>query len=353
MFAAILTAVMSEAHRVTAVALQERLPFTGSSAASSRWPAVLSSAQVHRHEDLLCLWNRAARVMIEGSCSLAEARQLALTSIRSQHEYAAQTVRKMTGTIDRFFLYVERAHGVSSIDGLSAEIVEDFIWAPQVSGHRIVDVSPKTARNRRSFLRSAFADLRALGVPVADELVGPSIDFDRSAVSRMLTDAEMDRVRSFAGGSLFISRRPLLVALSEAGGSAPDIAGVTFDDIDLEAGTIEFHGGFARVNPLSSWGIDAIEAWALNVPTIPDGRLCAADHLPEGRAAQSITTALTRLLTDAGFGRVTDVSPKSIRLTCARKVLDRDGIIAAARFLGSESLDSTAGALRFDWRQGR
>ena len=40
------------------------------------------------------------------------------------------------------------------------------------------------------------------------------------------------------------------------------------------------------------------------------------------------------------------------RLTAARQVLERDGIEAAARFLGSPSLDHTAEALAHDWRHG-
>ena len=46
---------------------------------------------------------------------------------------------------------------------------------------------------------------------------------------------------------------------------------------------------------------------------------------------------------------VPGVSARSIRLTTAREVLRTDGIEAAARFLGSPSLDSTAAALNHDW----
>jgi integrase len=327
------------------------LPFAPSNSfALSKWPVDLRFAESRRREDLICLWLRAIEMITRGSCSLAQARDLATDSIESQHEYAEQTVRKMIGTINRFFRFAEVAYGISSVHELTDEIVEEFIWARRTHGGRIVEVSPKTARNRRSFVRTAFADLRSLGIPVPDELVGPSITFDPSAVARALTDQELKRVRAFATGSLITTRRPLLVALSEAGGSASEIAEVRFADLDLDAGTVEFRGSAPRTNPLSAWGTDAAGAWAMNVEVIPDGRLCVDDRLLLPKATQSITSALTKVIREAGFGHLPDVSPRSIRLTFAERILNRDGIVAAARFLGSESLDSIASALRFDWQ---
>ncbi len=88
----------------------------------------------------------------------------------------------------------------------------------------------------------------------------------------------------------------------------------------------------------------------MNVHTIPDGRLCAGDRLSTSRAAQSITVCLTKIIRDAGMSRTTGVSPKSIRLTFAKRILDDAGIVAACRFLGHDSLDSTATALHYEWQ---
>lgn len=350
LFVAILTAAMTAAHHVTVATVIEPLPFVGSSVAiRPRWSA-RAVTEAQRRDDLAALWRLARRVMRSEACSLSEARELAITAIASSGRYASQSVHKMSREINRFFRYVEVAHEISTLDQVTHEMIEEFIWARRAKGYRIVDVSPNTARNRRSFIRTAFGELRALGIVAPDELTGSSISADPSFSARPLTCEELDRIRAFAGGAMFATRRPLLVAISEAGGSAPEIAAVTFEDLDLEAGTVSFSGSFPRVNPLTTWGIDAIEAWALNVTSIPDGRLCASDRLTDAKAAQSITSGLTRIITEAGFGHVPEVSPRSIRLTTARSVLARDGIVAATLFLGSESLDSTAAALGFDWR---
>ncbi len=347
MFVAILTAAMSNAHLVT---VMERLPLDGSIASVCGYTSTRSIAAAQRLDDLIALWRHAERVMRKEYCSLADASELAVTSIATSGRYAPASVHKMATTINLFFKYVEVAHEVSSIDQLTLEMVEGFIWARRSDGFRIVDVSPNTARNRRSFILTAFSELRGLGISVDDDLAGPPISPNRGYSTRLLTDDELERIRAFATGSMFTTRRPLLVAISEAGGSAPEIAAVSFDDLDLDAGTVSFRGSSPRVNPLTEWGVRAIEAWALNVDSIPPGRLCATDRLTEAQAAQSITSGLTQIISDAGFGHLPDVSARSIRLTFAAGVLERDGIVAATRFLGSDSLDSTAAALRFDWR---
>ncbi|MFZ9629989.1 MAG: hypothetical protein ACO3C1_11630 [Ilumatobacteraceae bacterium] len=44
------------------------------------------------------------------------------------------------------------------------------------------------------------------------------------------------------------------------------------------------------------------------------------------------------------------MTARSIALAGARSVLDREGIIAAARFLGANSLDAVAASLGLDWQ---
>ena len=41
---------------------------------------------------------------------------------------------------------------------------------------------------------------------------------------------------------------------------------------------------------------------------------------------------------------------RSIRFAAARKVFEAEGIEAAARFLGTPSLDTAADAVGYDWR---
>lgn len=88
-----------------------------------------------------------------------------------------------------------------------------------------------------------------------------------------------------------------------------------------------------------------------NPPAGPDERLCAAGGLDEARAAHSVTVQLGQVLQAAGIAGRPGVTARSIRLTTALRILGADGIEAAARFLGSPSLDRVADALGHEWRR--
>ena len=79
--------------------------------------------------------------------------------------------------------------------------------------------------------------------------------------------------------------------------------------------------------------------------------LCVSEDLSVERAAHCVTVRLGDVLRDAGLRRTPGVTARSLRLTTAAEVFEESGLIAAARFLGSLSLDSTAAALNFDWRR--
>ena len=66
-------------------------------------------------------------------------------------------------------------------------------------------------------------------------------------------------------------------------------------------------------------------------------------------AGEALQVRLGKVIAEAGLAEVVGVSARSLRLHAARKVLDTDGIEAAARLLGSPSLDSTASALGYRW----
>ena len=83
----------------------------------------------------------------------------------------------------------------------------------------------------------------------------------------------------------------------------------------------------------------------------PDERLCVIDRLDAARATHSVTVQLGQVLQAAGIAGRPGVTARSFRLTSARRILDAEGIEAAARFLGSVSLDSTAAALGYRWGQ--
>lgn len=148
------------------------------------------------------------------------------------------------------------------------------------------------------------------------------------------------------------SRRPLLLAGAFGGGTATEIAALRLRDLDPAAGTVTFSGDAARTNPLDGWSIAALQRWLHNQPEAPDvdAPLCVTRGMDLFRGAQSVSVRLGAVLREAGLMGRPGVTARSFRLTTARAVLDRDGIEAAARFLGAVSLDTTAAALEHSWQ---
>ena len=173
---------------------------------------------------------------------------------------------------------------------------------------------------------------------------------DPDVSSRPLTGQQLLRVCALAEAGTAASRKPLLVALSSAGGSAAQVAAVRAQDVDLGAGTVTFAGSYARVCALDEWSVRVIARYLRANPTAPGERLCVKADTPPQRAVESVSIRLWRIIKDAGLASRCGISPRSIRLTAARGVLERDGIVAAARFLGSPSLDNTAELLGHDWQ---
>jgi integrase len=290
----------------------------------------------------------AAGVMGEGRCSIGDAERLAQAQIALRYGAVRSTEQKIGKEVGRFFRFL-RANHVDWLDEITAEHVEEFLWSASHRHGRFSDVSPTTAANRQSILRTLFAILEDLGVGSRGDLIGSPIPRGDGEPCRRLTDAEMHQVHVHAYGGLLIGRLPLIVALTEAGGDPSEIATVQTDDVDVIAGLVHFSGDGARTNPLSSWALEAIISLFDNEHPRLNERLCASDDLPVERAAHSITVRLRSVLRDAGLAGLPGVTPRSIRLTAAQRVLDVRGLEAAARFLGNDSLDLTAKALDYDW----
>ena len=211
-------------------------------------------------------------------------------------------------------------------------------------------MAQSTARNRQWAAKSALNEAKARGAQLdPQELIGVRVKRPREhGLTRPLTDHEAELVRTHADAGHAISRRSLMVAMAFAGGTHSEVAAARMRDIDIEAATVAFTGEAARIGPLDEWGVDTVQRFLRNHPHIErDQLLCSA------RSADPTHTVAVRLsyvLDDAGLRGLPGVTARSIRLTTARKILDSDGIEAAARFLGSDSLDSTADALGYRWR---
>ena len=183
--------------------------------------------------------------------------------------------------------------------------------------------------------------------PELVEAVARTRGLDPSA--RLLTDHEVQRVCNASVSKRKTSQRQMLVALSLASATAVDVASVRAKDVNLDNKTVRFRGPSARVCALDEWSYQAIGTYLRANPTEPDELLCVKAGMSQRRAARAVTNRLCAILRDAGLGG-DGASPRSIRLTAARKVLESDDIVAAAKFLGSPSLNRTAAALDHAWQ---
>ena len=248
-----------------------------------------------------------------------------------------------------------RVNGVDRWDGVTADLTLERCWAAfeRPDGERCVP-APNTARNRQLEARALFKIAAALGAAVdPDAAVGPIIAKPIPDVAvRLLTNDEMERITIAAEPQKRTSAKPLLVAFARSGATAADTAAVRRKDVDLAAGTVTFKGPPKRVCALDPLGRRAVARYlAANRPG-PDALLCVKADLAPDAAAHAVVVRLWDILNDAGIASGSGATPRSIRLTAARRVLERDGIAAAAMFLGSSSLDTTAALLGHRWRHG-
>lgn len=287
-----------------------------------------------------------------GDVSLAGWVELVIEAVRERYPNE-RTATKVAREAERLFRFL-MAHGAETWSDLKPEQVRQWLWAARAArSGRWKRAAQSTARNRQWAARAAFEEALRLGAPICPaSLIGVPIPRQSPAdTCRPLTDEEAHLVREHTVTGLLFGYS-LLVALSFAGGTATEVAGVRRCDVDLDIETVAFDGASARVNPLGAWPAEVIGLWLNNRPTspAPDDLLCVREHLSTNQAAHSVTVRLRRVLHDAGLGGRPGVSARSLRLTTAKKALERDGIEAAARFLGNVSLDTTAASLGYGWR---
>ena len=257
-----------------------------------------------------------------------------------------------TNVASMFARFAER--GVQEWAEVDGVLTLEWCWSPiRRKDGTLRGPSWNTARNRQQTARTVFRQAAKLGAQVnpataAGERIKRT---NPDAAARPLTDQQLQRVCAAAEAAAAASRRPVPVALSLAGGSAEEAAAVRVQDIDLNAATVAFVGPCARVCALDEWSVRVIARYLrANPDTAPDERLCVKADTPPQTATQSVSIRLWTIIKDAGFASRCGISPRSIRLTAARNVFERDGIVAAARFLGSPSLDNTAELLGHDWQ---
>ena len=275
-----------------------------------------------------------------------------LTALWGQSTLKPASVEKAVAEATRLLRFLRNC-GARTWDDVTPQMVAAWMRKarPDRSGiHR--KALPSTIRNRRWAAGMVFDIAEMLGADIdarwlLGEPLGSTLAVDSA---RPLTDDEAQAVRDHADAGLVASDRPVLIALAFAGGTAAQIASTTAADVDLNAAVVRFGGSSARTNPLDEWGVIEIASRLRSIRRRPGEPLHVSSRLPPHRAAHSVTVRLRNSLIDAGIKDRPGVVASSIRLHTAAAIAAADGIFAAADFLGNESLDTTARALRLNRR---
>ena len=236
--------------------------------------------------------------------------------------------------------------------GLTTESVTWWCLTSRPSRGDWGPAAGSTAYYNQVIARAVLNEAAMLGAQVVpDAIVGTPFSRPARKLLRPLDDAQMDRVRDIADAAAAGSKQLPVVALASAGGSATGIARVSADDIDLDAAKVTFSGTAARAGRLDEWSAQALARHlGHNAAIEPGVPVCIRTRTTPEREVESVSRHLRRVLRAAGLYQLEGVSADSIRLHAANRVLNSEGIVAAARFLGWKSLDRTADALGHHWR---
>ena len=296
------------------------------------------------------------RLVVTGHLALVEWKLLVLEGLRLRHADNETTAQKVEDEATRLFAFWD-ARGVESLRDLAAEINVEWYWKPRANRKtKLGKVSESTAKNRQWTALEVLKTFEQLGADIDPHaLIGERVARPKDYSStRPLIDDEAQIIRRRAESKLAKSKIGVLVGVSYCGSTAKEAAALRLRDIDLDARTVSFSGRSPRVNSLDEWTVTMLRRFLANQSGSPlgsDDLLCVSEDTGPTRGAQSVTVRLGRLMKEAGLTGRPGVSARSIRLTTARHILDADGIEAAAKFLGSRSLDTVAAALRHDWER--
>ena len=276
-----------------------------------------------------------------------------LGELARTYDPATRTGKKVASHV-RWMMGFFIALGIECWSEITAEDAYEWFFAETRNPDGSFNIPElNTARNRQWTLILAFEAAVRLGALVDPAAVaGPKIKqpTDTGKKARPLDDDEDQRICSFADPGVLASMRSVVVAVMRSGGSAPHAAEALVKDVDLDKATIRFPDG--RVCELDDWSKATIARYLDANPALGgDDRLCVKPGTAADRAVESVTAQIWKVISEAGFARCPGISGRSLRLTAARRAFERDRKIeAAARVLGSASLDGTARAIGYDWQ---
>ena len=299
---------------------------------------------------LVCAALRALALVVNDDDRIEAWTPVLLDALAARYGSKPATAQKVTAEAARLLKFL-LARGAMRWRDVIEALVSEWCWAarPDRSGrHR--SAAPSTARNRRWVAQAVLETAAMLGAPVDAAAAGEHTAGRGDEVpARPLTADEERDVRAVAASTALVLRAPLVV-FAFAGGTAAEIAALTAADVDIDEGVVRFDGDAARANPLDEWSRALIVLYLRNTRPSPEDPLCVNGRLDPLRATHSVTVRLNRAIAEAGLSARRGVVARSLRLTAARHVLQEQNLEAAARFLGSRSLNRTAEALGYDWR---
>lgn len=280
---------------------------------------------------------------------LAEVRDRVVAEWEAGGEFADQTVLRM-GEIASKFVTRMGLFGVGSLGAVTLEHCSGFVDAPPLTGGL---PSAHTRHFRRVTLRAMFRTARRLGFDVGD----PTLDLvlpprsDRS--TRPLTSDEILLARTATSTPRTPdSRRAAAWALAETAAMTSEIPRIRVEDLSYGArGGVQVSlPGTRRCDPR----VVAAGDWASTVlrrraGEVAAGRLVYGGGSGEVAAQASVCKTISSVLGAVGLDDA-DVRPESVRLWRATQEFVRCDLVAAARVLGSRSLDRTAQSVGFEWR---
>ena len=280
--------------------------------------------------------------------------ELILAEIATVYDPASRTGKKIASHVAWMLRYFQ-LRSITVWSEVTAAITSEWYWAAtRRPDGTPVDPSVNTARNRRWMACLAFEAAAKLGAQIdpaaaAGKKIQQPSDIDASP--RPLDDDEDERICAFGDPGGLPTKRSVVVAASRAGASVEDLINLRAADVNLDAATIRFSGKTERLCDLDAKSVKIIARYLdANPDTAPDDLLCVKSTTAPERARESVHTQLCNVIREAGFAHHPDIAGRSLRLTAARRAFERDGIEAAARLLGSPSLDGTARSIDHDWQ---
>jgi site-specific recombinase XerD len=296
-------------------------------------------ALAHRHSEA---WHRAVGDGLDAELAVATAMWLGRNP-------AATTQARVGDLLVRFAAWL-RSAGVTSLTDVTIGHCDAFVAAPT---RRRTPPAAQTMDLRRTAIRALYREVRELDPSIEDPTRHLELPSRTRRGTRPLTDHEIERVRTTAiGDTRNAARTSIAVALAESTATTGEIAHLRWVHVDLAAHTVALPGASPVTARHGRLNRHAHQTLIRHRPSdaTADAFVLPATNTGQHATQAAITNLFRRLLLAAGLTDAA-VRPSSIRLWAARTILRDDGIEAAARALGLNSLDAVAEALGHDWHQ--